>query len=113
MGMVWVSTIFLGMDHNWGGGRPLLFETMAFWGACGACEQERCSTWLEAEAQHRAMCAYVVTPRAVLAWIVRAWHEYWRRAVTDWKRSWRDQRGIPDSEIERIMRQMDERLSRD
>lgn len=30
-----VSTVFLGLDHNWGGGKPLLFETMIFsrgWG---------------------------------------------------------------------------------
>ena len=25
-----VSTVWLGLDHNWGGGRPLIFETMAF-----------------------------------------------------------------------------------
>lgn len=27
-----VSTVFLGMDHQWGGGPPLLFETMVFKG---------------------------------------------------------------------------------
>ena len=26
----WVSTVFLGLDHGWGGGRPILFETMVF-----------------------------------------------------------------------------------
>lgn len=26
----WVSTVFLGIDHNWGKGPPLLFETMVF-----------------------------------------------------------------------------------
>ena len=26
----WISTVFLGLDHNFSGGRPLLFETMAF-----------------------------------------------------------------------------------
>lgn len=25
-----VSTVFLGLDHGWGGGPPILFETMAF-----------------------------------------------------------------------------------
>lgn len=29
---VWVSTVFLGLDHAWGGGPPLLFETMIFEG---------------------------------------------------------------------------------
>lgn len=27
---VQVSTVFLGLDHAWGGGRPLLFETLIF-----------------------------------------------------------------------------------
>lgn len=29
-GGVWVSTVWLGMDHGWGMGRPVLFETMIF-----------------------------------------------------------------------------------
>jgi len=27
---VLVSTVFLGLDHNWGDGPPLIFETMVF-----------------------------------------------------------------------------------
>jgi hypothetical protein len=30
VGPFWVSTVFLGLDHNWGDGPPLLFETMIF-----------------------------------------------------------------------------------
>lgn len=30
VGPYWVSTVFLGLDHNWGEGPPLLFETMVF-----------------------------------------------------------------------------------
>jgi len=30
MGPYWISTVFLGLDHNWGDGPPLLFETMVF-----------------------------------------------------------------------------------
>lgn len=45
---------FLGIDHNWGVGPPLLFETMVFGGWLDG-EQERCSTWDEAEAQHKTM----------------------------------------------------------
>jgi hypothetical protein len=49
-----VSTIFLGVDHNFGfdsDARPVLFETMTFGGPLPL-EQERCCTWDEAEAQH-------------------------------------------------------------
>lgn len=46
-----VSTIFLGLDHQFGQGPPLLFETMVFSDGESA-DCYRCSTWLEAEAQH-------------------------------------------------------------
>jgi hypothetical protein len=29
---VWVSTVFLGLDHSFGGGPPVLWETMIFGG---------------------------------------------------------------------------------
>lgn len=51
VGDVKVSTVFLGLDHNWGGGVPLLFETMIFGGPHDQ-YQERCSTWDEAEEMH-------------------------------------------------------------
>jgi hypothetical protein len=52
---VHVSTIFLGLDHNFGMyGPPLLFETMVFGGALHeACE--RYATWQEAEVGHAFM----------------------------------------------------------
>lgn len=46
-----VSTVFLGLDHNWGIGPPLLFETMIFGGVHDE-YQERYSIWDEAEAGH-------------------------------------------------------------
>jgi len=49
-----VSTVFLGIDHSFGGGPPLLFETMVFGGPLDG-EQERYSTLDEAEAGHAAM----------------------------------------------------------
>ena len=50
-----VSTVFRGLDHCFmPGGRPLLFETMVFGGPLDQ-EQERYSTWEEAEAGHAAM----------------------------------------------------------
>lgn len=46
-----VSTVFLGLDHSFGGPAPLLFETMIFGGPLDQ-EQERYSNWEEAEAGH-------------------------------------------------------------
>lgn len=55
-----VSTVFLGLDHNWGdGGEPLLFETMIFGGQHDQF-QERYSTWDEAEAGHHKACAMIL-----------------------------------------------------
>lgn len=48
----YVSTVFLGLDHQWHpGGPPLIFETMIFGGPHDG-YQERYSTWEEAEAGH-------------------------------------------------------------
>jgi|SRR3954469_11582606 hypothetical protein len=47
-----VSTVFLGLDHGYGDGPPLIFETMIFGGQHDA-YQERYSTWQEAEAGHK------------------------------------------------------------
>lgn len=51
VGDVRISTVFLGLDHSWGNGPPLLFETMIFGGKHDSyCE--RCSTWEEAKVIH-------------------------------------------------------------
>ena len=50
-----VSTVFLGIDHGFGEGKPLLFETMVF-GGDGDGAQDRCSTWEEAEKGHKKAC---------------------------------------------------------
>jgi len=55
-GEVGVSTVFLGLDHSFGGGRPMLFETMIFGGEHDG-YQERYSTWDQAVAGHKAACA--------------------------------------------------------
>lgn len=57
IGKHWVSTVFLGLDHNFlMRGAPILFETMVFRitrkGNKKAIYQDRCSTWLEAEKMH-------------------------------------------------------------
>ena len=61
--MVWdtmVSTVFLGLNHQFGDGPPLLFETMIF----GPADQERehqwrYSTWEQAEEGHKKAMALV------------------------------------------------------
>lgn len=47
-----VSTIFLGTNHAFFGGTPILFETMIFGGEHDE-YQERYATWEEAEAGHQ------------------------------------------------------------
>ncbi len=49
-----VSTVFLGLDHNFMGGKPLLFETMVF-GSDGELDMKRYATWKEAETGHKIM----------------------------------------------------------
>ena len=51
-----VSTVFLGLDHSFGGGKPILFETMIFGGKYND-YQERYSTWEEAEVGHKKAVA--------------------------------------------------------
>jgi hypothetical protein len=63
IGGCWVSTVFLGLDHNFtrmltGEGMPILFETMIFRGGKGE-EMWRCETWDQAEKQHKKACALV------------------------------------------------------
>ena len=54
-----VSTVFLGLDHNFSeSGPPLIFETMVFGGVMGE-ECDRYSTWDQAVAGHEAMLARV------------------------------------------------------
>lgn len=50
-----VSTVLLGLDHNWGDGPPLIFETMIFGGEYDE-YQERYSTREQAEEGHRVAC---------------------------------------------------------
>lgn len=56
VGDKFVSTVFLGLDHQFGDGPPLIFETMIFAGEYGG-DMWRCSTWEQAEQQHEAALA--------------------------------------------------------
>jgi hypothetical protein len=83
-----VSTVFLGIDHNFrGGGPPLLFETMVFWSG-NAWEQRRCSTWKEAECQHALMVWEARRPGAVAAWMVRTVAKAFEDAWSDLRGLW-------------------------
>lgn len=50
-----ISTVFLGINHNWGEGDPLLFETMVFPSKDNFADLycDRYSTWEEAELGHK------------------------------------------------------------
>lgn len=64
-----VSTVFLGLDHNWNPkGPPILWETMVFKGdpkpppseSWDDIAMDRCSgNWEQAEAMHERMCKKV------------------------------------------------------
>lgn len=60
VGDVRVSTVFLGVDHNFGDGPPLLWETMIFGGKHDE-YQERYTTRAEALAGHRTALGLVTT----------------------------------------------------
>lgn len=51
-----VSTVFLSIDHSFGYGPPMLYETMIFGGEHDE-YQDRCSTREQAERMHQKACA--------------------------------------------------------
>ena len=55
---VGISTVFLGINHRFGDGPPLLFETMIFGGPHDQ-HQTRAATWDEAAQQHADAVAMV------------------------------------------------------
>lgn len=57
-GDVSVSTVWLGLDHGWSRGQPLIFETMVFGGPLDE-YQERYATLEAAEAGHERWVAKV------------------------------------------------------
>jgi hypothetical protein len=58
IGDVSVSTVWMGLDHNWGDGPPLIFETMVFGGPLSD-ECERYTTKEEAREGHSRWVAAV------------------------------------------------------
>lgn len=63
-----VSTVFLGLDHNFLGDRPVLFETMIF-SQTGNHTQQRYCTWEEAERGHQVACEVAGIQRKLTTWI--------------------------------------------
>jgi len=63
VGEVEVSTVFLGLNHQFFDGPPLVFETMVFGGLRGD-YQKRYSTWVEAERGHAQVLAEVLALEA-------------------------------------------------
>lgn len=55
-----VSTVFLGIDHNFFGGPPLLFETTIFGGRHDE-RTRRCSTLSQAKEMHRKALRLIET----------------------------------------------------
>lgn len=56
-----VSTVFLAIDHGFGDGPPVLFETMSFIGDDSEDYFGRYSTWDEAEAGHAEIVKQALT----------------------------------------------------
>lgn len=72
VGTVRVSTVFLGLDHNWkDSGDPILFETMIFGGPHDG-YQERYSHWEEAECGHW-QAVQLARQSRIQAWLDRMW----------------------------------------
>jgi hypothetical protein len=56
IGDVHVSTVFIGLDHNFGTGEPHIFETMVFGPGDVSMEVWRGATWRDAEFAHMRAC---------------------------------------------------------
>lgn len=54
-----VSTVWIGLDHNFGEGEPLLFETMIFDPVGNGDYLERYTTWAQAEEGHKRAIKWV------------------------------------------------------
>lgn len=83
--LVLVATVFLGFDHRFGAGPPLLFETMTFWDGGDSDVQERCSTWSEAEEQHARIAREALQPSAVWRYCWGMILQWWDAAKSDWE----------------------------
>jgi hypothetical protein len=102
-----VSTMFLGIDHAFFGGPPLLFESMTFWDGEGGYEQERCSTWMEAEAMHARMVRDASAFRAVVSSLARVARDTFREMRDDFREAVNPS---PETEMSRAFESMRDTL---
>lgn len=65
IGEVEISTVFLGLDHSFGSGAPVLWETMVFGGKLDQ-EQDRYCSYEEALKGHASMLAKVLHAQEAL-----------------------------------------------
>ena len=56
-----ISTVFLGIDHSFGGGKPVLFETMCFSGSYTDLYCRRYRTWDRAYQGHFELLERIVS----------------------------------------------------
>lgn len=89
IGRCWVSTVFLGLDHNYSEeGPPILWETMVFGGPHDQSWAERCSGSREqAEAMHARMARRVLEQER--KWVPFSWVFQILRMITQSRPAWR------------------------
>jgi hypothetical protein len=56
-----VSTVFLGLDHSYGSGKPVLWETMIFGGENDQAYQERYASYEQALEGHQKAINFIKT----------------------------------------------------
>lgn len=72
----YVSTVFLGLDNSFGGGPPLIFETMVFYNrSFSNIDLDRYSTEAEAIKGHAKMVSKWLNPFNVIRGLVLHWWE--------------------------------------
>jgi len=92
---VYISTVFLGLDHSWGDGPPLLFETMVFGGELDDL-QWRYSTWDQAVVGHSEACGLAIRgnfnkPYKSALKLYDAWRNQKKRLLTKAQMSYRQE----------------------
>lgn len=77
VGGIWISTVWLGLDHGWCGGMPVIFETMAFALGVG---------WSELESRRYTTEAAALAGHEEVVAIARRRHHGWVKHARDERR---------------------------